>query len=67
PLTSLPFDVHLMVMNPEWLIPDLVGMGANRISVHSFALCRSERSTSGIYAGFKGPLYPGQNRTSPHA
>ncbi len=34
PLTKLSFDVHLMMVNPEWMIPDLIRMGANRISVH---------------------------------
>ena len=34
PLTDLPFDVHLMMQNPEWLIPSLIDDGANRISVH---------------------------------
>lgn len=34
PLTKLPFDVHLMMVDPEWLLADLVKMGANRISVH---------------------------------
>lgn len=34
PLSRLPFDVHLMMRNPEWLIPQLVNDGANRISVH---------------------------------
>lgn len=33
-LTRLPFDVHLMMVNPEWILPDLVAYGANRISVH---------------------------------
>lgn len=32
--TSLPFDVHLMMVNPEWLLPELVSHGADRISVH---------------------------------
>lgn len=32
--TRLPFDVHLMMGNPEWLVPELVTLGANRISVH---------------------------------
>jgi ribulose-phosphate 3-epimerase len=32
--TELPFDVHLMMFNPEWLIPELAGIGADRISVH---------------------------------
>lgn len=34
PRTKLPFDVHLMMVDPEWLLADLVKMGANRISVH---------------------------------
>lgn len=34
PLTKLPFDVHLMMLDPEWLLADLVKMGVNRISVH---------------------------------
>jgi len=34
PLTDLPFDVHLMMVNPEWLLPDLIRIGADRISVH---------------------------------
>jgi ribulose-phosphate 3-epimerase len=32
--TRLPFDVHLMMVNPEWILPELVDSGANRISVH---------------------------------
>jgi ribulose-phosphate 3-epimerase len=32
--TKLPFDVHLMMVNPEWLLPELVQSGADRISVH---------------------------------
>lgn len=34
PLTKKPFDVHLMMVKPEWLLPDLVRDGADRISVH---------------------------------
>lgn len=34
PLTRLPFDVHLMMVNPEWIVPELVPAGANRLSVH---------------------------------
>lgn len=33
-LTRIPFDVHLMMGNPEWILPQLSGAGANRISVH---------------------------------
>ncbi|MCX8023880.1 MAG: ribulose-phosphate 3-epimerase [Thermanaerothrix sp.] len=56
PLTPLPFDVHLMMVNPEWLISDLVRMGANRISVH-YEACPYPRRTlrkiveSGAQAG----------------
>jgi ribulose-phosphate 3-epimerase len=32
--TALPFDVHLMMVNPEWILPELIHSGANRISVH---------------------------------
>lgn len=43
-LTPLPFEVHLMMVNPEWLIPDLVRMGANRIAVH-YEACSYPRRT----------------------
>ena len=55
-LTKLPFDVHLMMVNPDWLIPQLVKMGANRIAVHIEA-CPYPRKTlrtiteSGLQAG----------------
>jgi ribulose-phosphate 3-epimerase len=38
PLTSIPFDVHLMMRDPEWILPDLINDGADRISVH-FEAC----------------------------
>jgi ribulose-phosphate 3-epimerase len=44
PLTKLPFDVHLMMVNPEWLIPELARMGADRVSVHCEA-CPYPRRT----------------------
>jgi ribulose-phosphate 3-epimerase len=56
PYTRLPFDVHLMMHNPEWLLPDLARMGANRISVH-FEACPYPRrilrgiSSLGVAAG----------------
>ena len=34
PLTNLPFDVHLMMVNPEWVLPQLARYGVNRISIH---------------------------------
>jgi ribulose-phosphate 3-epimerase len=33
-LTNLPFDVHLMVQDPEWLVPEVVAAGADRVAVH---------------------------------
>lgn len=44
PLTALPFDVHLMMVNPDWLIPQLAVMGADRVSVH-FEACPYPRKT----------------------
>ena len=46
PLTNLPFDVHLMMTNPEWIIPELARIGANRVSVH-FEACPYPRRTLG--------------------
>ncbi|HTP00332.1 MAG TPA: ribulose-phosphate 3-epimerase [Anaerolineales bacterium] len=56
PRTELPFDVHLMMVNPEWLISDLASIGVDRISVH-YEACRYPRrvlhriSDLGIAAG----------------
>jgi ribulose-phosphate 3-epimerase len=47
PLTALPFDVHLMMNSPEWIIPDLKAMGADMISVH-YEACPYPRRTLGI-------------------
>jgi len=47
PLTKLPFDVHLMMNTPEWLIPELKEMGADMVSVH-FEACPYPRRTLGI-------------------
>ena len=44
PLSRLPFDVHLMMVNPEWLIPDLARMGADLVSVH-YETCPYPRRT----------------------
>jgi len=34
PITRLPFDIHLMMVNPEWILPEIIKSGANRVSVH---------------------------------
>ncbi len=47
PLTQLPFDVHLMVTNPEWIIPEIARSGANRVSVHAEA-CPYPRRVLGL-------------------
>jgi len=47
PLTDLPFDVHLMTREPEWLIPILVKMGADMVSIH-FEACPYPRRTLGL-------------------
>jgi len=33
-LTGLPFDVHLMVTQPDVIAPQVIAAGANRVSVH---------------------------------
>lgn len=44
PLTKKIFDVHLMMVSPEWIIPQLIGDGAGRISVH-YEACPYPRRT----------------------
>lgn len=44
PLTKLPFDVHLMVQDPEWLIRPLAEMGIDMLSVH-YEACPYPRRT----------------------
>ena len=38
PYTDLPLDVHLMVVEPERLVPDFVAAGANKVTVHQEAV-----------------------------
>ncbi len=49
PLTRLPFDVHLMMINPEWIVPQLVRDGADRIAVH-YEACPYPRRTLRLIA-----------------
>lgn len=44
PLSKLPFDVHLMVKEPEWMIPELAQMGTDQVSVH-YEACPYPRRT----------------------
>jgi ribulose-phosphate 3-epimerase len=47
PLTNLPFDVHLMINNPEWIIPTLSEIGVEMVSVH-YEACPYPRRTLGM-------------------
>ncbi len=49
PLTRLPFDVHLMMVNPEWIVPQLARDGADRIAVH-YEACPYPRRTLRLIA-----------------
>ncbi len=56
PYTQMIFDVHLMMLNPEWLLADLAKNGANRISVHYEACAYPRRilrqiASLGVSAG----------------
>jgi ribulose-phosphate 3-epimerase len=65
PLTRLPFDVHLMMRSPEWIIPEVVALGANWVSVHHEAcpyphrtlrLIRQRGARAGLAFNPKTPL-----------
>lgn len=45
-VTHLPFDVHLMIENPDFYISDFVNAGADMISVHVEATMHLHRSLS---------------------
>jgi ribulose-phosphate 3-epimerase len=44
PHTRLPLDIHLMIEQPERLIPEFVRAGADRISVHAEACVHLHRT-----------------------
>lgn len=48
--TGLPFDVHLMIENPDKYIPQFVNAGAHIISVHSEACIHLHRTIQFIRA-----------------
>jgi ribulose-phosphate 3-epimerase len=65
PLTRLPFDVHLMMRSPEWVIPEVVSLGANWVSVHyeacpyphrTLRLIRQQGARAGLAFNPKTPL-----------
>ncbi len=53
PLTKLPFDVHLMVTNPESYIDPFLEAGADCITFHPEACVHSHRLVSRIKAAGK--------------
>ena len=50
PLTRLPFDVHLAMHNPEWILPELKALGADWVSVH-WEACPFPHRTLGLIRG----------------
>lgn len=61
-LTSLEFDVHLMIIEPENLLKDFIKAGANYLTVHVEAtkkmeICLKQIKSSGVKAGIS--LKPG--------
>jgi ribulose-phosphate 3-epimerase len=55
--TTLPFDVHLMVSNPEALIPDFIEAGADYITFHIEAAVHAHRLVTQIHeAGIKAGI-----------
>lgn len=48
PYVSLPFDAHLMVSNPDCLIPAVAAAGADIITVHAEACAHLDRSLQSI-------------------
>ncbi len=45
-----PFDVHLMIVNPDHLIPDFVKVGADIITVHAEACTHLNRTIQLIHS-----------------
>ncbi len=50
-VTDIPFDAHLMVTNPDDLIPELLGIGCEYITVHQEACVHLHRTLSHIRDG----------------
>jgi ribulose-phosphate 3-epimerase len=46
--THLPLDVHLMVEEPEHLVPAFVGAGANRLTLHVEACAHVAEALEGV-------------------
>jgi ribulose-phosphate 3-epimerase len=52
--TKLPLDVHVMMMEPDHLLPDFAKAGANRITVHVEACKNLHRTLQAIKALGRG-------------
>jgi ribulose-phosphate 3-epimerase len=50
-LSALPFDVHLMIVEPERYIDDFIAAGANIVTVHWEATVHAHRLVQQIKAG----------------
>jgi ribulose-phosphate 3-epimerase len=50
PFSALPFDVHLMVSNPDALIPAFAQAGADWITVHAEATTHLDRTIAHIHS-----------------
>ena len=48
-VTTLPLDVHLMIVNPERYIPDFATAGANNITIHAEATPHIHRALQQIH------------------
>ena len=55
PWTTLPFDLHLMIANPERYIADFAGAGADTITVHAEACVHLHSVIQQIRAAGKRP------------
>jgi len=56
PITDLPFDAHLMIVEPERYVPDFIKAGCNMVSFHMDACIHSHRlvdyiKSQGVKAG----------------
>jgi ribulose-phosphate 3-epimerase len=47
-ITRLPLDVHLMINNPDQMIPDFIKAGADYLTVHAEALVHMHRTVQSI-------------------
>jgi ribulose-phosphate 3-epimerase len=48
PVTSLPLDVHLMIVEPEKYVPDFISAGADIVGVHAETCPHLHRSVAQI-------------------